>query len=64
MILNYLHNRFKKLLLNGQTSEWKPIKADVPQGSILGPLFFKTLFSNEDISIFSIVNDTNKFLKI
>ena len=37
---NSLDTRFHRLLLNGQTSEWKPVKAGVPQGSILGPLFF------------------------
>ena len=39
LIQNYLDNRFQRVLLNGQTSEWKPVKAGVPQGSILGPLF-------------------------
>ena len=36
LIQNYVDNSFQRLLLNGQTSEWKPVKA----GSILGPLFF------------------------
>ena len=40
LIQNYLDNRFQRVLLNGQTSEWKPVKAGFPQGSILGPLFF------------------------
>ena len=38
LIHNYLDNRFQRvLLLNGQTSEWKPIKAGVSQGSIKEP---------------------------
>ena len=40
LIQNYLDNQFQRVLLNGQTSEWKPVKASVPRGSILGPLFF------------------------
>ena len=40
LIQNYVDNRFKKVLLNGQPSEWKPVKTGVPQGSILRPLFF------------------------
>ena len=36
----FLENRFQRVVLNGQTSEWLPVRASVPQGSILGPLFF------------------------
>ena len=40
LIPNYLDNLFQKVLLNGQTSEFKPVKAGVPQVSILGTLVF------------------------
>ena len=40
LIQNYLDNRFQRVLLNGQTSEWKPVKAGVPQCLILGLVFF------------------------
>ena len=73
LIQNYLDNRFQRVLLNGQTSEWKPVKAGVPQGSILGPLFFLVYLNDicsnlstnvkllaDDTSLFSIVNDANK----
>ena len=73
LIQNYLDNRFQRVLLNGQTSEWKPVKASVAQGSILGPLFllvyindiYGNLSTNvklfaDDTSFFCTVNDANK----
>ena len=37
---NYLQNRFQRVVLNGKESNWKGLKAGVPQGSVLGPLLF------------------------
>ena len=36
----FLTNRKQRTILNGKKSEWGAIEAGVPQGSILGPLFF------------------------
>ena len=36
LIESYLSNRFQRVVLNGQTSLWRPILAGLPQGSILG----------------------------
>ena len=40
LIESFLFERQQRVVLNGQESEWLTIKAGVPQGSILGPLFF------------------------
>ena len=37
LIDSFLSNRFQRVLLNGQTSEWLLVKASVPQAFILGP---------------------------
>ena len=34
LIRRLLENRFQSVVLNGQTSEWLPFEASVPQGSI------------------------------
>ena len=70
LLSNFLSERFQRVVLNGQTSEWRIIKAGVPQGSILGPLLFliyvndipDNLTSNvklfaDDVSLFSVVKD-------
>ena len=70
LIKHFLSNRQQRITLNGQTSRWKNIKAGVPQGSVLGPLFFlifindlpEGLKSNvkifaDDTSLFSVMHD-------
>ena len=40
VINKFLNNRFHRVLLSGQTSDWLPLKTELPQGSILRPVFF------------------------
>ena len=67
LIESFLSNRFQRVMLNGQTTEWLPVKASVTQGSILGPLFSliyindlsDDLVSTVNETVFSVVHDSN-----
>ena len=72
LMQSFLSERYQKVALNGQTSNWNKIKAGVPQGSILGPLFFLVYINDllfeircsdklfaDDTSLFSVVENVN-----
>ena len=73
LIDNNLSEKFQRVILNGQTSSWRPILTGVPQDSILGPLLF-LIYTNDlpnrlktsakvfadDTSLFTIVKDKNE----
>ena len=65
LLENHLKNRKQRVVLNGQTTEWKDIFAGVPQGLVEGPLRFLMtgLISDAKLfadvtSIFSVINDS------
>ena len=44
LIRNFLSHRHQRVTLNGQSSEWREVSAGLPQGSVLGSLFFHYLY--------------------
>ena len=46
LIEPFLHNKRQKVVLNGQSLNWKFVKAGVPQGSVSGSLFFLTYIND------------------
>ena len=74
---SFLSNRYQRVVLNGQASSWVDVKAGVPQGSILGPLFCLIYINDlseklkstaklfaDDTSIFYVVKDPNTSAEI
>ena len=72
LVTSFLKDRKQRTVLNGQCSSWGDISAGVPQGSILGLLFFLVYINDltedlmcnvklfaDDTSLFTVVEDSN-----
>ena len=65
LIKDFLSDRVQRVTVNGKTADWECIRAGVPQGSILGPLFFlidiNDLATDLKSSVKLFVDDTSLF---
>jgi hypothetical protein len=65
---NYLSNRRRQVLINGETSDTKSKNSGVPQGSILGPMLFliyiNDIVTNISCNIKLFADDTSLYLVV
>ena len=65
---DYLQNRSQFVEINGEKSQWLPVKSGIPQGSVLGPLLFliyiNDLPENVNSTVYMYADDTKIYREI